>query len=301
MNTAASVPPASRVVYIAGYGRSGSTLLDMILGWHEAVVGCGELSFVFNEVLRGGTCTCGEALLACPLWGPVLERVRKSGFTWKEAAVVTRRVERLFSRHRDPGAYRRLWEELIAALREQSGTSVVVDSSKSARSTVRRARVLSRYSPQSFKVIHLVKDPANVMQSVHRGYNRTLATGVEGNTRRAVLRSVLGWIVANCLVDYSWGRSRQGRLLLRYEDLVGDPPATLRRIGAFIGCDLSGVATRLERGETIPAGHAIGGNRMRQGTGVRLQPPRTTEEPTPAYIRMLAVAIGPMRRRYGYG
>lgn len=301
MNTATPGPPASQVVYIAGYGRSGSTLLDMILGWHEAVVGTSELSFVFDQVLRGGACTCGEPLLACPLWGPVLERVGKAGFTWKQAADITRRAERLFSRHRDPTAYRRLWEELMAALREQSGTSVVVDSSKSTRLTVRRARMLGEYSLDSLKVIHLVKDPANVMQAVHRGYNRTLAAGVEGNTRRAVLRGFLGWIVANLLVECTWRRRDGRRLLVRYEDLVGDPPATLRTIGGFIGCDLSAVASQVQSGESIPAGHAIKGNRMRRGTAVALQAPRTTEEPTPAYIRMLTAVVWPMRRRYGYG
>ena len=33
-----------KIIYVAGYGRSGSTLLDMMLASHPAVFGAGEMS-----------------------------------------------------------------------------------------------------------------------------------------------------------------------------------------------------------------------------------------------------------------
>lgn len=49
----------SDIVYIAGTGRSGSTLLDMLLSSHPLAFGAGELSAVFVEWAEGGLCTCG--------------------------------------------------------------------------------------------------------------------------------------------------------------------------------------------------------------------------------------------------
>jgi len=300
VNTSASGLQQPLMVYIAGYGRSGSTLLDMILGSHEDIIGTGELTFLFNEVLAGRPCACGQPLVDCSLWGPVLERVRKSGFTWHEAAAITRDSDGLLSRHPDPAGYATLWTELITALRDESGRSVVVDSSKSARRTVRRTRMLRAHTPNSLRTIHLVRDPADVMRSVERGTNTSLEAGVEGGTRLGVLRSLLGWIVANTLVEFVRRRSREPLLLVRYEDLVGDPRATLGRVGAFIGCDLSAVASQVTAGE-IPAGHGVGGNRMRRGPAVRLQAPdRSGSPPTPPYVRLLALLVWPLRRRYGY-
>lgn len=301
MKTRASGLQAPPVVYIAGYGRSGSTLLDMILGSHEDIIGTGELTFLFNEVLAGRPCACSQALVDCPLWGPVLERVAKRGFTWYEAAAVTRSRDGVLGRRADPARYGVLWTELITALREESGKSVVVDSSKSARRTVRRTRMLHAHTPNSLRTIHLVRDPADVMQSVQRGYNTSLEAGVEGNTRLGVLRSLLGWVVANTLVEYVRRRSGAPFLLVRYEDLVADPSATLRIIGAFIDRDLSAVASQVTDGE-IPAGHGVGGNRMRRGPAVRLHGPDPPEAaPKALYIRLLTRLVWPLRHRYGYG
>ena len=39
------------VLYIAGYGRSGSTVLDMLLGTHPRIIGGGELTHLFHHSL----------------------------------------------------------------------------------------------------------------------------------------------------------------------------------------------------------------------------------------------------------
>lgn len=47
----------TEVFYIAGYGRSGSTVLDMLLGMHPAILGMGELTHVFEYWLGDETCS----------------------------------------------------------------------------------------------------------------------------------------------------------------------------------------------------------------------------------------------------
>ena len=69
-----------KILLIAGIGHSGSTILDMALGCHPAVVGLGEVSKVLRtplEALRGGRyehslCSCGSKARECEFWRPLL-------------------------------------------------------------------------------------------------------------------------------------------------------------------------------------------------------------------------------------
>ena len=62
----------TRLVYIGGYGHSGSTLLEYLLAASPKVVAFGEVASVLRERGRKGKCTCGREVRLCPLWGPLL-------------------------------------------------------------------------------------------------------------------------------------------------------------------------------------------------------------------------------------
>lgn len=54
-----------KIIYIAGLGHSGSTILDMALGSHPNIIGLGEIYAVFNSknyknLFEKSTCSCGE-------------------------------------------------------------------------------------------------------------------------------------------------------------------------------------------------------------------------------------------------
>ena len=53
-----------RVLYFAGYGRSGTTVLDIALGQHPAVIGSGEISEL--------TGTCGVRTNTAHAAGPFM-------------------------------------------------------------------------------------------------------------------------------------------------------------------------------------------------------------------------------------
>ena len=61
------------VLYIAGPGRSGSTLLDTMLGQIDGFVSVGELRNLWARGLGDGwPCGCGAAVRDCPFWSSVL-------------------------------------------------------------------------------------------------------------------------------------------------------------------------------------------------------------------------------------
>src|SRR5499427_9656408 len=66
---------APTVVYIAGSGRSGSTMLERVLGEIPGFVNVGELIDLFRHVARHGErCGCGELFADCPFWTSVGKR-----------------------------------------------------------------------------------------------------------------------------------------------------------------------------------------------------------------------------------
>src|SRR5579872_5725970 len=79
------------VIYIAGDGRSGSTLLDRLIGACDGAFSCGELANLLNAVQSGEElCACGERAPACRFWAEVMRR-------WRGAVA-----------HFEPDEYRRL-------------------------------------------------------------------------------------------------------------------------------------------------------------------------------------------------
>lgn len=68
----------NQLIYLAGPGHSGSTLLDMLLGGHREISALGEIHRFYlslNKSSRPHLCDCGKAMLQCPFWINVIERV----------------------------------------------------------------------------------------------------------------------------------------------------------------------------------------------------------------------------------
>ncbi|MCU0923931.1 MAG: sulfotransferase, partial [Burkholderiaceae bacterium] len=66
---------APRVAYICSSGRSGSTLLNLMLGSHPDFVCLGEIEHLPKNVALDTVCTCGARVSACPFWNRVFDRL----------------------------------------------------------------------------------------------------------------------------------------------------------------------------------------------------------------------------------
>src|SRR5207249_8771406 len=73
MATTGDGAPAVKVLYVAGSGRSGSTILDRILGQVDGFFSAGELCNLWGRgLLARRRCGCGTPVPDCPVWGAVL-------------------------------------------------------------------------------------------------------------------------------------------------------------------------------------------------------------------------------------
>ncbi len=77
-----TVAPRDQLIYIAGSGHSGSTLLDMMLGGHSQISSLGEVHrLTMNACAKTDfelhRCTCGLTVEACPFWQKVATELQK--------------------------------------------------------------------------------------------------------------------------------------------------------------------------------------------------------------------------------
>jgi hypothetical protein len=294
------------VVYILGYGRSGSTLLDVLLGNARDIVSVGELDLLARD-WDARVCSCGAPYPECSFW----RRVRSftdaicGPRTNTDRERTLRRIERISSL---PGLllgalprgwrseYRTLVRAELEGIASASGKRTILDSSKSAREAAGRAIALQRVAGVSVKLIHLVRDGRAVLWSVQRGDNVRLGDGSVGQDAAFALptiRALFGWVLANAIALLTQSVSPNGRVLrVHYEDLVRDPGSELARIGAFLGCDLSDVARRASAGDAFDPGHSTGGNRLRRAGAVRLREDREWESRLGKPERALYWALG---------
>lgn len=302
-----------RVIYIAGSGRSGSTILATLLGGHPSLVSVGELDRLPGDGwIRNQYCACGRRADGCGFWSAVRERWAEmvpeadpSRLVAQQRRFTRRRsLPRLLLAARTRGRRFRRFETATAALLRAiagvAGVEAVVDSSKSPV----RALALARMETVDLRVIHLVRDGRGVLASLRKGYRKDVQGGIPHDIPpRPTWRVAALWTFSN-LVSEALGRvvGRERYVRVRYEDLMRDPPAALASLEGVVGHRLASVGERAARGEAFSTGHTIAGNRVRMEGEVRLRSRGSwrdgLEDRDRRLFRFLA---GPIMRRYGYG
>ena len=295
----------NRVVYIAGYSRCGSTILDMMLNRSPEIVSAGELTYLQDDAPNPKrVCSCGQRYPDCDRYGGWL-----AGRPEGEAALV-RRIESRAGfedlvagkiAQVDMDAYHAYANSLFDHLHETGAASVVVDGSKSAKDAAGRPLALARLAGRDVRILHLSRDPRSTVRSyIDRGSNWVL----EGHRAPKPLESwrpILGWTLANKFAQRLGREMGADRYMhVRLEDVRADPATALGRIGAFIGVDLDPVAEAVLAGEPFVAGHNVGGNRTRlkpQKIDLTQRPP---DRLPAAHSLGLRLVGGQMTRQLGY-
>jgi hypothetical protein len=324
-----------KVLKIVGLGRSGSTILDIVLGNHPRIESVGEVGslirtgWVSQESLRGidperlrrPICTCGKRLdvlyvdtpdEACPFWSSVRrEWVER---TDRESSIETypklqnefelkRRWPRLLYEKRRPSApfrsYARLTLAFFESIRTVSGKPIIVDSS----TVPVQAFALGMVPGIDLSFVHLVRDGRAVIASHKRPFKRYQAGIMRDHKGHPMWKTVVHWIVRNLASEWVCTQLGPRRTVrLRYEDFVADPKSALERIGSLIELDLADVAEAASSGKPMQAGHNIGGNRTKKSGTITLRPDteewRTALSPTEQ--RLSWMLMGWLMRRYGY-
>lgn len=290
-----------KVLFIGGYGRSGSTVLDRVLGSAPGVFSAGEVRHVWREgYLENRLCGCGEAFRTCPFWSRVSDRAFGGAenldiervLAIKSAVDRPRRIpviatERGGTRRREQLRwYGRKLRALFEAVAEVSGAGLIVDSSKD----VSHGYVLGTIDPHiDLRVLHLMRDPRAVAFSWRR---RKFNPGSGAEMQRyGLLRASAEWVAINGLTAGHAPRAVP-YLPVRYEELTAAPLATVRSILEFAG-EPAAAAPVSPSGEVgLEPSHTVAGNpnRFEHGT-MRISADREWRRGMPRAERALVTAL----------
>jgi Sulfotransferase family len=268
-----------RVLLISGWGRCGSTLLEMLLGQVPGLVSAGEVREIWlRGCVENRPCGCGKAFRNCPFWSSVgdlaydgwdtldLDALLHSRFTFDRPWGAPRLVTRLQPGRREAEleCYTDALSRLYRAIRTVSGASVVVDSSKIPT----HGLILRCIPGLDVRTVHLVRDSRGVAYSTAKQVVNHVSVGeptflprygAMASAARYDLYNGMALLLRTVGVPY---------LRLRYEDLMADPASQLHEVLAHAGgpsnVDLSFLSgDQVELAEN----HQVAGNPVRHTQG----------------------------------
>ena len=303
-----------KVLYIGGFGRSGSTLVERILGQLPGFCSAGEIVFLWQRgLIEGQLCGCGTPVPECDFW----TRVGKTAFGgWDEIdahemVALQHRVDRnryipsmVAPRLRpqalaDVDRYTQTLSKLYRAIGEVAGARVVIDASKHAST----AFLLRKVPGIDLRVVHLVRDSRGVADSWTKEVKKPEVTGDDAFMPvYSPSSSGRQWVAYNLLFDALGVVDKT--MVLRYEALMSHPREGLERILAHAGEPVTADAFSFlgDRFVELGCDHTVAGNPMRFHQGrldLRLDQAWTTK--LPARDRKVVTAITwPLQVRYGY-
>lgn len=298
--------PPYRVLYLAGTGRSGSTLVAQYLEHHTDGVHVGELRYLWERgVAENHLCECGRPFDRCEFWTEVIATaygsdLQRCSDELRRLSPTVDRIRRipqaLTGLGRDYREHVRRYGELVLPLYDAvaavTGAELVIDSSKDPSYLY----LLSALDSIDLEPLHLVRDPRAVAYSWTRSRLRPEIHWKEQYMRTLrPRRAALIWLEYNTVIEVFMARHRSASRL-RYEDFTADPDAAIRAV-----CRSAGVAMTAGRA-SAGTGHSLSGNPMRFERGP-LVVRADTEWEIGLSTRAQRVVTGltlPLLHRYGY-
>jgi hypothetical protein len=310
-------PPKIPVIYILSNSRSGSTLLDLLLGSHPQIWTLGEaqdLPWILREKQK--PCGCGTPVELCEFWKglipeiPVHKGQHPIGYfrdeyfsenklrsrelrltlfktllserlTGNSSKVDTSAIEEYVDLNTQ--YFQVVWK---AAQKDQGGEiRWLVDASKDPN----RLYWLQQSRKFDFRVIRLTRDPRGYVNSLTRPEHKRMI--ILKTTRRWIFNNIIFLLM--CHTNFG----REQVLNLKYKRLASDPDAILREIGKWLDLEFpNDVPQRFREYEN----HAISGNSMRwQEKGIYLDE-KWKKELSRLDIMLVSSLTWPFRKLFGF-
>lgn len=268
-----------KVVYIAGSGRSGSTLLVRMLRQTGLFADIGELRYLWlKDFELPYLCGCGKLISKCDFWQPVIHdafysntSISFSDMQNLRAAVDRfRRVPQLMipwrSKHFQNmlNQYQIGLSQLYRAILHRSGREYILDSSKDISTLL----ILLQMPEIELYVIHLVRDSRAVAYSWKR--KKPSREAVENNEYLPVYPEyrIAAWWLTYQLFLRKLLKNHPRSFLIKYEELINTPGNMIMSIlGGLqeLNIDLDFINDGVIK--NIHEGHSISGNPNRFDKG----------------------------------
>ena len=239
-----TVKNQQRIIYIVGLGGSGTTLVSLLLSQMKDVLSLGEIEAsvraITQEQAHTDQCTCGQVMVDCSFWGPIMKQSKESGHQLSETQLHT-----LVLKH----------------FQDQYPGLTMVDNSKYTDGLESRWLAPETAEQVDIRFIHAVRD--------YRGWaistERTYATykGYKGR-KKALLLHCLTWWYRNKKRARQLKATGRPVLTLSYEALVFNLDRELKKI-----CEFTGLHSQPQQADApIALAHDCHGNPIRKDSNL---------------------------------
>lgn len=231
------------VIYIAGTGRNGSTLLERILNEIPDIFAAGELGYarIFEDK---GACFCSKTYADCPVWGSIKKDARLMTF---EPEKFTQPIEKyskgiknfftlqkLNNQHNLPDDFKQylsILERLYHVIHENRNGKIITDST----TLPLYGYHLSLIPSIDLYIIHLIRDPRGVANS--RNQQKFLPNSNVPVVSKKInpLFTAFSWIKRNFFIELMFSRKKGRYLRIHYEELVKNPSQEIKKIQHLLG------------------------------------------------------------------
>ncbi|PPS45540.1 sulfotransferase [Chroococcidiopsis sp. TS-821] len=261
-----------KVLYIAGYSFSGSTILANVLGEITGFFSAGELRCIWKEnLIKNFRCGCGSRFYDCSFWQQVFDKYPGGMQNINAQEIVDLQEKRKhFPLMLLPGnqqllkskfrKYLSSIEKLYQAIQSTTGSEVIIDSSKSPLYSY----TLSMLPTIDLYVVHLVRDPRAVQYSCIKRKMRKKHRWEE----HSIVEGCLTWNACNSAIELFWHSSPKHYLRLHYEDFIQRPKAALQQILQLIQVEVTHLPIEEENIVNLTTNHTAIGNNNRFKAGV---------------------------------
>jgi len=213
------------IIYISGYGRSGSTLLSMLLNTLPDVTNLGEVENLYTipdnnlpedwKLLKNKNISENDNSF----------KIRYSGLSW------------YFKREKGFQLIKRYWIDLFNELLEKQRTSVFVDASKSTYKSFTRPFYYKKAGAK-VKMIHLVRDCKDVAISFEKGRNVSNSEQLMKPKKGGAYRAIFNWFVVNVLSSLVYKKSFPDFYVLNYDELMNNYDVEIKKLFIYLELDL---------------------------------------------------------------
>lgn len=251
------------LIYIIGAGRSGTTILDIILGNAKDSLSLGEFNRFFKRDGKPPKRKKSDAVYV--FWKKVREDFEKDygnefQFTDLDKIVHANEYHTAILRSLSgmlTKKYKLIIQKQYGALFKNSSETILIESSKYPLRAYNILRELDHKSVE-IKFVYLKKDPVKVVQSFQK-------KDVEQPSKGLFASNIYYFLVNTlCLLVMQLIKMRHfSGISIRYENLLADPVATLAKIEKTLGINLQASRNIIAEHKELQTGCLFDGNRIR--------------------------------------
>ncbi|BAZ51445.1 sulfotransferase [Nostoc ellipsosporum NOK] len=297
-----------KVLYIAGFERSGSTILNRLLGQIDGFVTVGEIKFIWQDgLIKDNPCACGALFKECGYWQNILNQafggIEK--IDYHKIARLQQETRTLFikslgnltesSLKDSAGEYITSLEKLYQAIQSCTGAKVIVDSSK----LIWYGSTLTKLDNIDLYVVHLVRESYAVCYSLqqHKAKNEPLSQWYNP------VHGALSWTLKNSAVEMFLKRSPERYMRINYEDFIQNPKTGLQALLNFLQEEEANINFIEDNQAKLSVNHIFGGSpssTTKKGlVDLRLDD-RWKKGMKPIDKAIVSSLTWPLLRKYGY-